>query len=138
MALHEHLAPFLGGLETALTETLLELRGWAVWCLNELGDSFGLAIDYGQALLADSEQVLGDTHPDTLTSRNNLGAAYQAAGRLAEAIPLFERTLADREQVLGDTHPYTLTSRNNLAAAYQAAGRLAEAIPLLRADPRRP
>jgi YD repeat-containing protein len=49
------------------------------------------------------------------------------AGRLAEAIPLYERTLTDREQVLGDTHPDTLTSRNNLAYAYHAAGRVAEA-----------
>jgi tetratricopeptide (TPR) repeat protein len=50
--------------------------------------------------------------------------------RLAEAIPLYERTLADREQVLGDNDPDTLTSRNNLASAYYEVGRLAEAIPL--------
>ena len=41
--------------------------------------------------------------------------AYRAAGRLDEAIPLFERTLADSERVLGVTHPDTLASRNNLA-----------------------
>ena len=99
MALHEHLAPYLGEQDAALTETLLWLRGWAIWCLNELGDSFAQAIEYGQDLVADREQVLGETHPDTLTSRNNLASAYQAAGRLDEAIPLYERTLADREQV---------------------------------------
>ena len=74
--------------------------------------------------------MLGADHPNTLRSRNNLAAAYQAAGRTAEAIPLYERTLADRERVLGADHPNTLASRNNLAAAYQAAGRTAEAIPL--------
>ena len=74
--------------------------------------------------------MLGPDHPDTLASRNNLAAAYQAAGRAAEAIALHERTLADRERVLGPDHPDTLTSRNNLAAVYQAAGRTAEAIPL--------
>ena len=37
------------------------------------------------------ERVLGDTHPDTLTSRNNLATAYQAAGRLAEAEDLRNR-----------------------------------------------
>jgi tetratricopeptide (TPR) repeat protein len=124
-ALHEHLAPYLAEQDAALSETLLQLRGWAIWCLNDLGDSSGQAIEYGQDLVAYSEQILGDTHPDTLTSRNNL-AAYRAAGRLAEALPLYERTLADSEQILGDTHPSTLTSRNNLANAYQAAGRLAE------------
>ena len=69
-------------------------------------------------------------HPDTLTSRNNLAGAYQDAGRLNDAIPLYEQTLADRRAVLGPEHPDTLTSRNNLAGAYQSAGRLTEAIPL--------
>ena len=67
--------------------------------------------------------MLGPDHPDTLTSRNNLATAYQAAGRAAEAIPLHEQTLADRERVLGPDHPDTLASRNNLANAYQEAGR---------------
>ncbi|MGD0927820.1 MAG: tetratricopeptide repeat protein, partial [Streptosporangiaceae bacterium] len=43
------------------------------------------AIPLLERTLADSEQVLGDTHPSTLTSRNNLASAYQDAGRLAEA-----------------------------------------------------
>ena len=70
---------------------------------------------------------MGETHPRTLTSRNNLAAVYQAAGRLDKAIPLFERTLADFERVLGETHPSTVTSRGNLAYVYQASGRLDEA-----------
>ena len=131
MALHEHLGPYLGEQDGALTETLLGLRGWAIWCLNRLGDSFAQAIEYGQGLAADYERVLGETHPDTLNSRHNLAYAYQTAGRLDEAIPLYERTLAAREQVQGEVHLGTLTSRNNLASAYQAAGRLDEAIPLL-------
>ena len=77
---------------------------------------------YEQALAA-RERVLGPDHPDILVSRNNLGAAYQAAGRLDEAIPLYEQALAVRERVLGPDHPRTLTSRNNLANVYRAAGR---------------
>ncbi|MFJ3310884.1 FxSxx-COOH system tetratricopeptide repeat protein, partial [Streptomyces sp. NPDC086549] len=80
--------------------------------------------------LAQRKQVLGDTHPDTLSIRNNLALAYEAAGDLRRAIPLFESTLVQREQVLGDTHPDTLTSRSNLAYVYQAAGDLDRAIPL--------
>jgi tetratricopeptide (TPR) repeat protein len=91
MALHEHLAPYLGEQDAALTETLLPLRSWVIWCLNDLGDSFAQAIEYGQDLVADCERVLGQTHPDTLTSRSNLAVAYQGAGRLDEAIPLYER-----------------------------------------------
>ena len=76
------------------------------------------------------EQVLGAEHPDSLVSRNNLAGAYESAGRLGEAIPLYEQVLADRRRVLGPDHPDTLTSRGSLAGAYRAAGRLGEAIPL--------
>ncbi|WP_225810410.1 FxSxx-COOH system tetratricopeptide repeat protein [Streptomyces spinosus] len=85
------------------------------------------------ATLAQYEQVLGGTHPETLTSRNNLAYAYESAGDLGRAIPLYEATLAQREQVLGDTHPQTLSSRNNLAGAYESAGDLGRAIPLYEA-----
>ncbi|MZF57151.1 tetratricopeptide repeat protein, partial [Streptomyces sp. SID5594] len=47
----------------------------------------------------------------------NLAGAYESAGDLERAIPLYEANLAQYEQVLGDTHPDTLTSRNNLARA---------------------
>ena len=76
-------------------------------------------------------ETLGPDHPDTLTSRNNLANAYQSAGRLNQAIDLFEQAVADRERVLGPDHPDTLASRNNLANAYESAGRLKQAIPLL-------
>jgi hypothetical protein len=56
--------------------------------------------------------------------------AYESAGRLGEAIPLYQQTLADRQRVLDADHPDTLTSRNNLASGYESAGRLGEAIPL--------
>ncbi len=149
MALDGHLSPHLGDHDMALAETLLWLRGWAGWCLLDLSDGFVQAVEYGEGpvadqdsgrpdeatsllerALTDAEQVLGDTHPDTLTARNDLATAYQDAGRLKEAIPLLERTLTDAERVLGDIHPDTLGSRNDLATAYQDAGRLKEAIPL--------
>ena len=83
-----------------------------------------------EATLKQRESKLGPDHPDTLTSRNNLAAAYLAAGRTAEAITLHEATLKLRESKLGPDHPDTLTSRNNLAAAYLAAGRTDEAIKM--------
>ncbi len=76
--------------------------------------------------LADREQVLGATHPDTMITRNNLAVVYQEAGRTDEAISLYERTLAARERILGPDHPDTLQSRGNLANAYRAAGRAGE------------
>ncbi len=130
MALNGHLAPHLGDQDAELSRTLLQLRIWTVGYLNELGDNLAQAVEYGQDLVTDSEQMLGPAHHDTLTARNHLATAYRAAGRLEEAIPLCERTLADAEQVLGLAHPDTLIARNNLARVYRAAGQLDEAIPL--------
>ena len=76
------------------------------------------------------DETLGPDQPRTLASRNNLASAYLSAGRINEAIPLFEQNLADRERVLGADHPDTLTSRNDLAGAYWSAGRLEQAIDL--------
>ena len=96
------------------------------------------AADLGMPQLAltltDSVTRAGDTlgpdHPSTLASRNNLADAYRDAGRLDEAIALYEQILEDRTRILGPHHPSTLTSRHNLAYAYQDAGRLNEAITL--------
>jgi tetratricopeptide (TPR) repeat protein len=130
IALNDHLAPYLERAPAELSIRLLGLRGWALAARNELGDSPALAVQHGVLLAADNEEVLGDTHPHTLAARNNLAGAYQAAGRLDDAITLLEHTLAEYERVLGDPQPDALATRNNLASAYQAAGRLDDAIPL--------
>jgi tetratricopeptide (TPR) repeat protein len=108
---------------------LLQQRAWGVRHLTIVAD-LARSIALGRAVLADCERVLGPDHPNTLSSRNDLAGAYQSAGRLGDAIPLYETTLADRERVLGQDHPDTLGSRNNLAYAYESAGRLTEAIPM--------
>ena len=120
------------GTDKELARMLLRLRFFALYHLIELGDSATHAVAIGEPLTADLGLALGPNHPDTLNSRNSLAAAYQAAGRPAEAIPLFEQTLVGRERLLGPDHPDTLTSQNNLAAAYQDAGRPAEATLLFR------
>jgi hypothetical protein len=66
--------------------------------------------------VSDCERVLGASHPDTLASRRNLAAAYQAAGRTAMATALYQRTLADYQRVLGAGHPDTDAVREDLAA----------------------
>ena len=58
------------------------------------------------------------------------GRGDDDAGRLDDAIPLFEQNLTDFIRILGPDRPDTFTSRSTLAGAYQAAGRLNDAIPL--------
>ena len=81
-------------------------------------------------MVADREWVLGARHPDTLAARSDLAAAYLAAGRQDQALPLYEQTLADLERGLGPAHPDTLAARAGLAQAYHAAGQLKQAVPL--------
>jgi tetratricopeptide (TPR) repeat protein len=102
---------------------------------REPADGFPLgeaAVQRSLDAVRELERVLGPDHPDTLNARDSLAAAYQAAGRAAEAILLFEDTLVARERILGPKHPDTLASQNNLAAIYQDAGRPAEAILLFK------
>ena len=56
--------------------------------------------------------------PDYLLA-GHLAGAYQVAGDLGRAIPLFEQALADFVRVLGEDHPQTKIARGNLAAARQ-------------------
>lgn len=76
-------------------------------------------------------RALGDDHPDTLQSMNNLSVLYLHQGEASRAEPLFERILAVRRRLLGEENPDTLISMNNLAAVYRTEGRYAQAEPLL-------
>jgi tetratricopeptide (TPR) repeat protein len=106
-----------------------DLSLWAQWLAQ--GWRFDEALAVIDLLIGEHEStVLGPDHPDTLMLRDGLARAYESAGRLGVAIPLFEANLADMERVLGADHPDTLTSRNNLAVAHESAGRLDDAIPL--------
>jgi tetratricopeptide (TPR) repeat protein len=69
-------------------------------------------------------RILGDEHPDTLTSMNNLTATLRAEGDLAGAREKQEEVLEIRRRILGDEHPDTLTSIANLAGTLYAQGDL--------------
>ncbi|GCA73562.1 photosystem I assembly protein Ycf3 [Microcystis aeruginosa NIES-2520] len=90
------------------------------------------AIPLAEQALAIIKQQLGDNHPLTAQSLNNLALLYQSQGRYSEAEPLYNRSLAIRKQQLGDNHPDTATSLNNLALLYQSQGRYSEAEPLYK------
>jgi tetratricopeptide (TPR) repeat protein len=92
---------------------------------------FKQALPLAEEALRIRTEILGEKHPDTLTSLNNLAIIYQYLGRLSEALPLFEKCYRLRKEVLGEKHLLTLTSMNNLAVIYQYLGRIEEALPLL-------
>jgi tetratricopeptide (TPR) repeat protein len=87
-------------------------------------------IDYWQAIASTCAHLLGPGHQQAVLARDRLAAAYEKAGRMAEAMSVFEAALADRERNLGVDHPETLTARVSLAHSYEAAGLQAQAIGL--------
>ena len=71
-------------------------------------------------------------------TRSDLAAAYLAAGRLDEAIPLFERTLTDYERVLGGTHPAHPGLPQQPRRAYRGGRAAGAGHPAAGTYPRRP
>jgi CHAT domain-containing protein/Tfp pilus assembly protein PilF len=90
------------------------------------------AISLAEKVLAIRKKVLGDNHPLTAQSLNNLAVLYQSQGRYSEAEPLYKQALAITKSQLGDNHPDTATNLNNLAEIYQSQGRYREAEPLYK------
>jgi len=71
--------------------------------------------------------LLGETHPDSLTSMSDLALTFIYQSRLSQAEALEERVLTARQECLGPEHPDTLTSMQNLAFTYHCRGRLRDA-----------
>ena len=88
------------------------------------------AVTYWQGMLVTSTRLLGGGHVNAVTARDRLAAAYESAGRFADAISVYSTALADRERNQGPEHPDTITAGGNLARAYSGAGRPAEAVLL--------
>eukprot|EP00957_Ditylum_brightwellii_P207795 15354558-Ditylum_brightwellii.AAC.1 len=78
------------------------------------------------------KSALGETHPTTLATMNDLALAVQEQGRYREAEELFRQCLEVIKSALGETHPTTLATMNNLSEAVREQGRYGEAEELQR------
>lgn len=68
-------------------------------------------------------RVLGEKHPNTLTSVERLASTYRAQGLWPKAEELQLRVMEARKRVLGEEHPDTLNSMANLSLTYGDQGR---------------
>ena len=93
-------------------------------CLSNLAEALQLSGHHQEAIKLHSEclrlreKILGQEHPDTISSANNLGITYFIIGDHQEAQALFKQCLEKRTKSLGRQHPCTLASMNNMAAIY--------------------
>lgn len=65
--------------------------------------------------LKSSRELLGETHPDTLTAMAKLAWTLCKLGDLAGARKLQEQVLEENRRVRGEEHSQTLTAMSNLA-----------------------
>ncbi|WNI14357.1 tetratricopeptide repeat protein [Actinacidiphila sp. ITFR-21] len=136
----EHTASDTAAVLRANTDTLAANSGDLLWqpdghpVLFQAGTSllnsglYAAAVTYWHHVAADSQRLLGEDHPDTLTARSNLALSYGQAGRTTDAITLQEQLATDSRRLLGEDHLQNLAARSNLALSYWQAGRTTDAI----------
>jgi CHAT domain-containing protein/Tfp pilus assembly protein PilF len=73
------------------------------------------------------QRWLGEDHPDTALSYNNLAGVFGKQGKLAEAEAMHRKALAIRLKALSEDHPDTAASYNNLAIVLDLQGKRPEA-----------
>ncbi len=78
------------------------------------------------------KQELGENHPDTASSYNNLGGVYASQGKYKEAKSFYKKGLEISEKILGENHPDIVISYNNLGGVYASQGKYKEAESLYK------
>jgi len=71
--------------------------------------------------------LLGEEHPDTLSTMNNLAEMLRFQGDLAGARKIQEQVLVIKRRTLGEENHHTLVTMNNLAETLRSQGDLAGA-----------
>jgi serine/threonine protein kinase/tetratricopeptide (TPR) repeat protein len=85
--------------------------------LAEIYSSLGMydkAIELGEQSLETRRRLLGDDHPDTLSSMHAAAGYLTQVGRTEDAVALAEEAFEGRRRVLGAEHPLTLLSQSRV------------------------
>lgn len=85
------------------------------------------AMPLQESALATRRKVLGEEHPDTLSSIHYTASLLNSQGNHAEAERHYREAIEKSRRALGEEHPETLVSINGMGALLRNQGRLAEA-----------
>jgi tetratricopeptide (TPR) repeat protein len=88
---------------------------------------YAQAIGVQQEVTALRRNALGESHPATLASRQQLALAWRDGGLWAESHAEYRAVLALRTRVLGKEHPDTMETRHGLASVLRREGFLDQA-----------
>ena len=87
------------------------------------------AITLYEQVVTDRSRILGENHPQTLASRNNLAYTYLLMGRTDDAVSHIEQTLIRSTRALGEEHPLTVSARKNLEVALHVLKQRKDDVP---------
>ncbi|HZP65401.1 MAG TPA: tetratricopeptide repeat protein [Rudaea sp.] len=93
---------------------------------------FDAALPLQEHALAIRRRILGEEHPDTLTSISEMGLLLENKGKLSESEPYFREALEKRRRILGEEHRDTLESIGDVGNLLFQQGKLSEAEPFFR------
>ncbi len=94
------------------------------------------AMALGEEALQARNRILGEEHPNTLTSIANLAVVYKAMGMTDKAEAMQRKEMELCIKVLGEEHPDAIVSIANLGSSLRDQGRFEEALPLLERSSR--
>ncbi len=125
------LAPGLAAIDRDLTgQPLVQAALWQT--VAGVYQGLGLyeaALPPAERALETRRRLLGDDHPDTLTSLHDMAQMLWEQKRLSEAGLYVREALEKRRRVLGDDHPDTLDSLTEMGAVLWSLGKHSEAEP---------
>jgi tetratricopeptide (TPR) repeat protein len=87
--------------------------------------------EMGEAAAAGRARVLGEEHPDRMSTLNNLAAVYRELGMFKEADAITLKDIEVSVRLLGEEHPNTITAIANMGNGLRARKRCDEAIVYL-------
>lgn len=95
-------------------------------------NDFRIAVPLAEKAYRYALRRLGEKHPNTLTSLNNLAGLHEILGRYGKAEPLYKKALGLHDNFVSAERPGLLIPMNNLAGLYESQGRYKEAEPLYK------
>jgi len=98
---------------------------------RELG-LYDTALPLQEKALATRRRILGEEHPQTISSINQMGVLLDSQGKLEEAERYYREALEKSRRVNGEDHRETLTMINNMGYLMWAEGKLDAAEPYFR------
>ena len=120
--------------EQTYSRSLLSERSISTILKHTLPHAHYLGLDYEVlslgATIALICEIFGYEHPDTISLRFHFAESCQSAGKIGDAITLYQEVLSTSQQVLGPSHQSTLAALNGLSCVYFSAGHLTVAIPM--------